>query len=78
VVVGATSGRLRSLWTKEGVASSTSLSSVIRTSRRRFVALLLSTGRVSAGDEFAASGLFPATLSSVVGAGRFCSSLLVY
>ena len=72
VVAGATSGRLRGLRTREGTASSSSSSSssVIRTSRRCFGALLLSAGSVSAGDGSATSGLFPATLSSVVGAGR--------
>ena len=68
------------LRTKEGViSSSSSSSSVILTSRRRFGAWLLFAGSASAGDGSATSGLFPATLSSVVEAGRFCSSsLLVY
>ena len=80
VAAGATSGRRRGLRTKEGAASSSSsLSSAILTSRRRFGAWLLSTGSASAGDGSTASGLFPATLSSVVGVGQFCSSsLLVY
>ena len=78
-VAGATSGRLRGLRTKEGAASSSLSSSAILTSRQRFGAWLLSTGSASAGHGSTASGLFPATLSSVVGAGRFCSSsLLVY
>ena len=70
VVAGATSGRLRGIRTNVGAASSSSSSSaVIRTSRRRFGAWLLSAGSVGAGEGSAANGLFPATLSSVVGAG---------
>ena len=80
VVAGTTSERLRGLRTKEGAASSSSSSSsVIRTRRQRFGAWLLSAYSVSVGDGSTTSGLFPATLSSVVGAGRICSSsLLVY
>ena len=79
-MAGATSGRLRGLRTKEGAATSSSLSSsVILMSRRRFEAWLVSAGSASAGDGSTTSGLFLATLSSVVGAGRFySSSLLVY
>jgi len=80
VVAGALSERLRGLRTSDGAASSSSSSSsVIRTSRRCFGAWLLSTGSVGAGEGSAANGLFPVTLSLVVGAGRACSSsLLVY
>ena len=68
VVAGAMSGRLRGLRTKEGAASSSSSSSsVILTRRRRFGVWLLSAGSVSVGEGSATSGLFPATLSSVVG-----------
>jgi len=49
VVAGALSGRLRGLRTSDGTASSSSSSSVIRTSRRRFGAWLLSAGSVGAG-----------------------------
>ena len=71
VAVGVTSGRLRGLRTKEGVASSSSTSSsVILTSRRRFGAWLVSAGSAPVGDGSTAIGLFPVTLSSVVGAGR--------
>ena len=79
VVAGALSGRLRGRRTSDGAASSSSSSSTIRTSRRRFGAWLLSAGNVGTGKGSAASGLFPATLSSVVGTGRaWSSSLLVY
>ena len=79
VVVGALSGRLRGRRTSDGAASSSSSSSsVIRTSRRCFGAWLLSAGSVATGEGSAAIGLFPATLSSVVGMGRAWSSLLVY
>ena len=78
--IGATSGRLSGLRTKDGVASSSlSSSSAILTSRRRFGAWLVSAGIASVGDGSTAIGLFPTTLSSVVGASRFwSSSLLVY
>ena len=78
--IGATLGRLRSLRTKDGAASpSSSSSSAILTSRRRFGAWLVSVGNTSIRDGSTAIGLFPATLSLVVGAGRFwSSSLLVY
>ena len=80
VVVGALSERLRGLRTNDGAASSSSSSSsAIRTSRRHFGAWLLSTGSVGAGEGSSDKGLFPATLSSVVGTGQACSSsLLVY
>ena len=80
VVAGALSGRFRGRRTSDGAASSSSSSSsTIRTSRRRFGAWLLSTGSVGAGAGSAASGLFPATLSLVVGTGwAWSSSLLVY
>jgi hypothetical protein len=65
-------GRLRGLRTKDGIASSSSSSSsVILTSRRRFGAWLVSAGNASVADGSMAIGLFSATLSSVVGAGRF-------
>jgi len=78
--IGATLGRLCGLRTKYGAASSSSSSSsAILTSRRRFGAWLVSAGIASMGDGSIAIGLFPATLSSVVGAGRlWSSSLLVY
>ena len=81
VVAGALSGRLQGRRTSDAAASSSSLSSssTICTSRRRFGAWLLSAGNVGTGKGSAASGLFPATLSSVVGTGRaWSSSLLVY
>ena len=68
--IGATSGRLRGLRTKDGAAlSSSSSSSSILTSQRRFGAWLVSASNASMGDGPMAIGLFPATLSSVVGAG---------
>ena len=78
--IGTTSGRLRGLRTKDGAASSSSSSSsVILTSRRHFGASLVSADNASFRDGSTAIGLFPATLSSVVGTGPFCSSsLLVY
>ena len=70
--IGMTSGRLHGLRTKDGAASSSSSSSsAILTSRRHFEAWLVSAGIASMGDGSTAIGLFPATLSSVVGAGRF-------
>ena len=76
--IGATLGRLRSLRTKDGAASpSSSSSSAILTSRRRFGAWLVSAGNASIRDGSTAIGLFPATLASVVGAGQFCSSSLL-
>ena len=78
--IGATSGRLRGRRTKDGAPSSSSSSlSVILTSRRRFEAWLVSAGNAFIGDGSAVIGLFPATLSSVVDAGRcWSSSLPVY
>ena len=80
VSIDATSGWMRGLRTKDGAAnSSSSSSSAILMSRRRFGAWLVSAGIASVGDGSTGSGLFPATLSSMVGAGRRCSSsLLVY
>ena len=80
VSIGATSGRLRGLRTKEGgVSSSSSPSSAILTSRRHFGAWLVSAGIASVGDGSTTVGLFPAALSSMVGTGRvWSSSLLVY
>ena len=75
-VVAPLSGRLGGLRTNDGTASSSSSSS-IRTNRRRFGARLLSAGSIGAGDGSAGIGLFPATLSSVVGTGRACSSSLL-
>ena len=89
----ATSERLRGLRTKVGAASSSSSSSLtILTSQWRLGARLSEVdlwpitgpaaaplGAALAGDGCTAIGLLPATLSSVVGAGRFSpSSLLVY
>ena len=89
--IGATSGWLRGIWTKDGAVSSSSLSSsTILTSRRRLGAWLVEPwpfegsaavpARIaSVEDGSTVIGLFPATLSSVVGAGRlWSSSLLVY
>ena len=87
----ATSGRLCGLWTKDGAISSASLSSLtILTSRQRLEAWLVEpwpiescaaipAGIASVEDGSIVIGLFLATLSSMVGAGRlWCSSLLVY
>ena len=89
--ISVTSGWLRGLRTKDGAVSSSSLSSsTILTSRRCLGAWLVEpwpikgsaavhAGIASVGDGSTAIGLFPATLSSVVGVGRlWSSSLLVY
>jgi hypothetical protein len=76
-VVAPPSGRLGGLRTNDGTASSSSSSSSIRTNRRRFGARLLSAGSVGIGDGSTGIGLFPDTLSSVVGTGRACSSSLL-
>jgi hypothetical protein len=89
--IGATLGRLRGLRTKDGVVSSSLLSSsTILTSQRRLGEWLVEpwpiegsaavpAGIASVEDGSTAIGLFPATLSSVVDAGQlWSSSLLVY
>ena len=76
-VVAPPSGRLGGLRTNDGTASSSSSSSSIQTNRRRFGARLLSAGSVGIGDGSTGIGLFPDTLSSVVGTGRACSSSLL-
>jgi hypothetical protein len=88
--IDATSGRLRGLQKDVAISSSSLSSSTILTSRRRLGAWLVEpwpikgsaavpAGIASVEDGSTAIGLFPATLSSVVDAGRlWSSSLLVY